>query len=43
MYVRAMDYAPEGRAINWKHALGAFYRWQQLMRKSSCLISLILE
>ncbi|KAI9637765.1 major facilitator superfamily domain-containing protein [Dioszegia hungarica] len=31
MYMRAMDYAPEGREINWKHARGAFYRWQQLL------------
>lgn len=33
MYMRAMDYAPEGREINWKHARGAFYRWQQLLRE----------
>lgn len=24
--------APESNEINWKHARGVFYRWQQLLR-----------
>jgi hypothetical protein len=34
MYERYMSMGPEVKAINWKQARGALYRWPQVMRES---------
>ena len=34
LYQRYISMGAETKAINWKHARGALYRWQQVFRES---------